>query len=220
MRRKPWHWPEHISLFPLPAQNASIKLQNTGSGVSSIQKSFVGHTLLDWKEFVDRPLYLRGYYEKQDDTRRICQKGYPPNTTSPCQRNARYVPNQVKAIPEIFLRHLQFGMNDPIYEKNHDGEPFKNLLQLRAMKLKNLLSLSERWELAGIGFIQYNNLIGNRLKSLVEQIGRTIGIADNECPVLPHFEKKSYNISVEFIDWITKSTQWDIEKLIGYHPFV
>jgi hypothetical protein len=219
MRRKPWHWPEHISLFPLPAQNTSIKLQNIGSGGFSIQKSFVGHTLLDWKEFVDRPLYLRGYDEKQDDIRRICQKGYPPNTTSPCQRNTRYVPNQVKVIPEIFLRHLQFGMNDPMYEKNQDGEPFQNLLQLRAMKLKNLLSIPERWELAGIGFIQYENLLGNRLKSLVEQIGRTIGIVD-ECHVLPHFEKKPYNISVEFIDWITKSTQWDTEKLIGYHPFV
>jgi len=221
MRRKPWHWPEHISLFPLPAQNTSVKIQNIGSGGYSGQKSFVGHKLLNWKEFVDRPLYLRGYYEEQDDNNHkiYCQKGYPPNSTSPCKKNRRFVPNEVSSIPEVFLRHLQFELNDPIYEKNHqNGKPLDNILQLRSIKLKNLLSIPEQWELAAIAFVQYDSLLGNRLKSLVEQIGRVIGINENECPITPLFKKKAYNISVEFRDWITKSAQWDLEKLIGYQP--
>jgi len=220
MRQKPWHWPEHISLFPLPAQNSSIKIQNIGSEGYSSQKSFVGHKLLNWKEFVNRPLYLKGYYEEQDDNnhRIYCQKGYPPNSTSPCGQNRRFIPNEVKGIPEVFLRHLQFELNDPIYEKNQNGEPFENILQLRSIKLKNLLSIPEQWELAGIGFVQYDSLLGNRLKSLVEQIGRVIGINENVCPITPLFKKKTYNISAEFRDWITKSAQWDVEKLIGYQP--
>ena len=92
MRRKPWHWPEHVALFPLSAENSSMKMQNEGNGGISIKKSFVGHKLLEWEEFVHRPMNLTGYLEEQQDHNGICQKGYSAKTITPCQRNVSYVP--------------------------------------------------------------------------------------------------------------------------------
>ena len=245
MRRKPWHWPNHVSLFPLSAQNVSInvKVQNQGDGATnsrgghSIQKSYVGHDLLDWKDFVNRPLHLIEHDDEdnkptdKDDVAKLktCQKGYALNTVSPCRGNSNYVPKPLHNIPKAFLRHLPFDINNPIYEHNPiDGRPFENLLQLRTEKVRNFLSLPERWELAGIGFIQYDSLLGNGLKSLTEDIGRTLGIPnDNEknnnastCPSVAPFEKDPYNLTDDYKDWVTKAVNWDVENLIGYHRSV
>lgn len=231
MRRKPWHWPNHVSIFPLSPQNVSlnIKMHNLGNGAIdsiggySVQKSYVGHDLLDWNDFVDRPLSLEDYEGEENnnagvvDESKVCQKGYALNTVSPCRGNLNYVPEPLRKIPKGFLRHLPFDTHNPIYEHNPiDGRPFKNLLQLRAVKVNNFLSLPERWELAGIGFIQYDNLLGTGLESLTEDIGRTLGIP-HACPSLAHFEKTPYNLTDDFRDWITQAVQWDVERLIGYH---
>jgi len=251
MRRKPWHWPNHLSLSPLTAQNASINVrahdskseisEGGGSGFT-VHKSYVNHDILDWKEFIERPLYLKNEYHRdhkkarqKQQQPRLCQRGYPPNTISPCRRNRNYVPSQLESIPSVFLRHLPFDTNDPMYEKQptNNGQPFEHLLQLRATKIKNFLRIPEQWELNAIGFVQYDSLLGNKLGSLMEEIGSALGIANGTvgsntgvssnsaaCPSLPPFEKAPYNLSVEFRDWITKATQWDVESWIGYHRSV
>lgn len=229
MRRKPWHWPNHLSLFPLTAGNVSLNIKaqkQQGNGISgsgggySVQKSYVGFDLLDWKDFVNRPLFLEKDEEGEAtsgvEDLKLCQKGYAPNTVSPCRGSINYVPKPLRSIPKAFLRHLPCDTHNPIYEHNPvDGRPFENLLQLRAAKVRNFLSLPERWEMAGIGFLQYDSLLGNGLPSLTEEIGRTLGIP-NSCPTLVPFEKSSYNISNDFRDWITEAAEWDVERLIGF----
>ena len=237
MRRKPWHWPNHISLT---RQNASMNVKvhkdrdGAGDLISghSYQKSYVSHDLLDWRDFVDRPLHLEDNNgqdppENADDPAlKVCQMGYAPNTVSPCQKNTNYVPKSLQKIPKAFLRHLPFDTHNPIYEHNPtNGIPFENLLQLRAEKVKKFLRLPERWEMAGIGYIQYERLLGNNLEYLIEEISAALGSPHfNEkrfnvatCPHLPHFEKISYNLTNDFRDWITEVTQWDVENLIGFH---
>lgn len=232
MRRKPWHWPNHVSLFPLSPQNVSLNIKSDSiGGGHSVQKSYVGHDLLDWKDFVDRPLSLQEYDGEEnnnnnaggidgdvDESKEFCQKGYAHNTVSPCRSNFNYIPEPLQKIPKGFLRHLPFDTHNPIYEHNPiDGRPFENLLQLRAVKVKNFLSLPERWELAGIGFLQYDNLLGTgQLESLTKDIGRTLGMS-HACPSLAQFEKTPYNLTDDFRDWITQAVQWDVESLIGYH---
>ena len=222
MRRKPWHWPNHLSLFPLSAEkeplNIKVHKQNNAAsnGGHSVEKSFVSHTLLDWKDFVDRPLHL----EEEDtaEESKLCQMGYAPKTVSPCRNNPNYVPKPLRSIPKAFLRHLPYDTNNPVYEHNPlDGKPFENLMELRAFKLRNVLSLPEKWELAGIGFVPYDNLLGKGLQSLTDEIGSILGISDS-CPTLEPFEKAPYNFSDEYRNWITDAVQWDVEKLIGYYP--
>ena len=272
MRRKPWHWPNHLSLVPLSGKNVSMNIKaqdrskSGGASGISVQKSFVDFHLLDWKDFVNRPLQLEKYDGEENNAdlaeEVFCQKGYARNAISPCRGNLNYVPNSLRskstncqallsnlamvitsisstssqsctsfvyslnlafvvpylaAIPKAFLRHLPFDTHNPIYEHNPtDGRPFENLLQLRAFKVMNYLRLPERWEMAAIGFIQYDSLLGNNLEALTDEIGKTLG-SHKVCSSNQHFEKGPYNLTDDFVNWITKSVQWKIESLIGYH---
>lgn len=223
MRLKPWHWPNHVSLFPLSAKHEPLNIkeqnqkQDQGAKVGySIEKSFVGHSLLDWDEFVHRPLYLKDDEPANAENSMLCQMGYAPNTISPCVPNTNFVPAPLASIPKSFLRHLVFDTNNPIYEHNPvDQTPFENLLQLRAFKLRNLLSLPEQWEMAGVGYIPYENLLGRGLEALTKEISSAMGIPSS-CPALEPFEKAPYNLTKEFRDWITSAAEWDVESLIGY----
>ncbi len=223
MRRRPWHWPNHIDLFALEAKQEPLNIkahkEHTGtSGGHSVEKSLVGHNLLEWKEFVQRPLYLIDEQtEAAVESSSLCQMGYPVHTVTPCRKNQNYVPVAVQSIPKAFLRHLPYDTNNPVYEHNPlDGKPFANLMELRATKLRNLLALPEKWELGGIGFLQYDNLLGDGLKSLADEIGSYLG-SSSSCPVVEPFEKTIYNFTAEYRNWIAEAVQWDVENLIGYH---
>ena len=219
MRLKPWHWPNHVSLFPLSAkaEPLNIKEQNDQQehGGHSVEKSFVGHNLLDWKEFVHRPLYLEDD-ESTSKNSNLCQMGYAPNTISPCVSNTNFVPSPLSSIPKAFLRHLVFDTNNPIYEHNPvNQKPFETLLQLRAFKVRNLLSIPEQWEMAGVGFLQYDNLLGGGLEALTNEISAAMGVPSS-CPPLEPFDKAPYELTKEFTDWINEAVEWDVERLIGY----
>lgn len=232
MRRKPWHWPNHLSLFPLSPQNSSLHIKpqlkggssGAGAGGVSVQISYVGHKLLEWKDFVTKPLLLGKDYHPAAHTHtnpRVCQKGYAFRTISPCRRTLNYVPSELQRIPPAFLRQLPFDTHDPQYEHQPtNGEPFGDLLKLRSAKIQNFLSIPEEWELSGVGFVPFQRLLGNNsIDSLVKEIGSALGGGiQSTCPSLSPFPKAPYNISEDFRDWISRTAQWDLEALIGYRP--
>ena len=105
-------------------------------GGSILQKSFVEAQILNWDEFVARPMYLTDYNEQNsnnnNNNRRnadtkdttttnaayLCQKGYPPEMVTPCDPDHTYIPSSIRHIPSSFLRNLAFEVNDPTYEFN------------------------------------------------------------------------------------------------------
>jgi hypothetical protein len=191
--------------------------------VGSVQKTFVDHQILDWIDFVDRKLYLEHYIEADGDDnigRRFCQKGYPLNSISPCQRNISFIPNQIgNKIPRAFLRYLFASANDPVYEKTIGGEPFNNLLQLRAWKIKNFLRLPSVWEVATFSVIQYESLLKkDGIASLIQQITGMLRTNSTSCQSLSPVHKEAYRIANEFHCWIKNATLWDVESLVGYIP--
>lgn len=235
MRRKPWHWPNHVHLYPtgksaenqtflitqsmhLDPKEGVTKGQSMGGRFTgkpfSVTKSLVGHRLLEWEEFVRRPLSLVGYNESL--TSFLCQKGYPKQLISPCHQNTTFVPDSVKGIPRSFLRHLPFALNDPVYEHDTDGEPFGHLLQLRARKVVNFLSIPEAWNLHGFGVIQYESLVGNSLEIIKRQISAALR-TNSSCPTQQPFQKKPYSVSDEFREFVARKSDWKIEKSIGFH---
>jgi hypothetical protein len=164
MRKKPWHWPNHLEVLPRNSsimkamsyknpndpgmrkrrlratiydtpkgESVGGKLPTSGSA-SIFQKSFITNSILDWKDFVDRPMRLLDYQEIDKDN--LCQKGYSFGSISPCHRNNSYVPTRVKHIPRAFLQFLPFGVNDVVYELAGNGKPYEHPLQLRAADLE------------------------------------------------------------------------------------
>jgi hypothetical protein len=91
-------------------------------------------------------------------------------------------------------------------------------LQLRAAKIQNFLGLVQEWELGGFGLIRYeDNLLGDGVSAVVEQISQALQVTA-KCPPLAPFDKKAYNLTDEFRDWITTHSAWDLESILGYAP--
>jgi CDP-diacylglycerol pyrophosphatase len=112
---------------------------------------------------------------------------------------------------------LPFEANDVVYELDINGRPFQNIMQLRAAKIKNFLSLAHDWNLGGFVAIRYEDIIGDKIAALVQKTENALHV-ESSCPKLESFNRKSYNLSNEFHSWITDQTDWKVEALVGYFP--
>lgn len=227
MRRIPHHWPNHADFTPKEKStlaNVEYKenkrkrrqrqLRARKLKGSILQKSFVKARILDWEEFVKRPMYLSDYDEKNKGT--LCQKGLPFEMVSPCDPDHSYVPPSIRHIPSSFLRNLPFEADDAIYEFNISGRPFKNPMELRAAKITNLLNLDTSWRLGAFGAIQYNEILGHHLDEIIQKIELIIRVP-NACPSKKsEFRKSPYNHSSSFLSWVKAHSDWQVEALVGF----
>jgi len=246
MRRQPWHWPNHLRIIPRNQTTISATIYDsekqigkrralrTDAGVPKghvkgdyngpvrVQKSYVGYETLDWDTFVQAPLRLMEEDAAANHSAKICMKGFPKGTVSPCLRNHSFVPPLVSHIPRSFLRHLPFAVNDAVYELKADGKEFDDPLALRAAKIRNILGLADVWDFGGFAVVRYEDVLnandnGVHLKTLVEEIESLLGVS-NHCQTHQMVNKTAYILPNEFMKWIGQHADWDIERRIGYSP--
>lgn len=197
------------------------KVGDTFPGSVRIQKSFVEYEVLDWRDFIQAPMRLLDEDTRAATTAKICQKGFPKGTVSPCIGNHSYVPPTVSHIPRAFLRNLPFAVNDAFYELQLDTKPFDSPLALRNAKIRNLLNLGQAWDLGGFAVIKYEDILGGsdhnstNLRSLVEQIAQVLGI-ESQCPPHQSLAKAPYVLPEEFAKWVGDHTDWEVESRLGY----
>lgn len=240
MRRIPHHWPNHVDLMPKDKSTlAQIdykenkrkrhhrhlqqrrhlqqhrQLQQRRNLKGSIhQKSFVKARILEWEEFIKRPMHLLDYEER--DTGSLCQRGLPFEMVSPCDPDHSYVPASIRHIPSSFLRNLPFEVDDVIYERNINGQPFQNPLELRSAKITNLLNLEIDWDLGGFAAIQYDEILGERLEQLLRKIESIVGF-EITCPSeSSKFQKMPYNHSRSIRSWVREHADWKLEASLGF----
>jgi hypothetical protein len=192
-----------------------------GSTGIRIQKSYVYPEVLDWKDFIRAPMRLLDEATMVADSAKICQKGFPKGTVSPCLQNHSYVPPTVSHIPRSFLRNLPFAVNDAVYELKLSTEPFEHPLALRAAKIRNLINIVQAWDLGGFAVVKYEDVLGGsdnnstNLIALVQQIANALGI-QSQCPPHKELTKEPYTLPEEFAKWVGDHTDWEAESLIGY----
>jgi hypothetical protein len=249
MRRKPWHWPNHLRILPrnqsevaamkYDAEQQTGKLrrtQQTGAdypkqqtiptddlapeGPVRIQKSYIEYETLDWTLFVQAPLRLTHEDVAAAGSVKICSKGFPKGTLSPCLQNISYVPPLVSHIPRSFLRNLPFDVNHVVYELQSDGEAFNNPLALRAAKIRNILGLAEVWDLGGFVVVRYEDLLdandnGAMLTTLVTELEKMLDVSSH-CQPHRNATKSPYSLPNEFVEWIGQHAQWETEGYLGY----
>jgi len=189
MRRKPWHWPNHLTILPVnETKIATMKYDRERreigkrrmlqsmvpddlrrvvsappDGPVRIQKSYVTYETLDWDQFVQIPLRLADEDEPatNNHTVQICRNGFPNGTISPCLETRSYVPPLVRHIPKSFLRHLPLDVNNVVYELQLNGQAFDHPLALRARKIQNILKLPHVWDLGGFTVLRYEDLLNS-----------------------------------------------------------
>ena len=161
------------------------------------------HINKDWFTFVssawtmDRP---------EEDTNTDCQYNFSYDEILPCA-----------------MTQTAFG-DHPVYEmKCRDGkcEPYKNIVELRADKIRNFLSV-EKWEnVISFTAVLYESLTAeNGFKYLISKIEKETDVTASckgpalKSPIPP--SKLSGGEKEEFRTWIQDNVDWDIEFDIGY----
>jgi hypothetical protein len=216
MRRIPHHWPNHVDACHAPR----------------IQP-------LSWKQFIQQPLILhemKNSHLPEENNGTLCQKGYLPDTISPCTRTEQY------RLPKCNNKPLLDGtgqpaftkfasVNDPVYELREDSKPYSNLLELRTAKLLNLLSIPKMWKVYGFMHVQYEDLVMHGTRAILQNISNLILQNDDNhddsnspppyrCRFLPPMKKKfhsKYKLEPAWKEWIEQHVDWDVEAKVGYY---
>jgi hypothetical protein len=215
MRKIPHHWPNHVD-------------------VASCHYSQTKVRPLPWKQFIQKPLILINRQETNTTATTspptLCQKGYLPNTISPCIRTEQYpLPiqcnNNNSPTQPAFITTFA-SVNDPVYELKDSGMPYANLLELRTAKLLNLLSVPHMWKLYGFVHVQYEDLVRHGTRSIIQNISHMMmmmNVPPPRCEFLPPMKKKKqssrskYKMETAWKQWIDQHVDWDVEAQVGYY---
>merc|ERR1711862_145689 len=110
--------------------------------------------------------------------------------------------------------------NYPVYEmKCIYGEclPYESIVELRADKIHNFLSVAEWDNVVTLLTLPYESLTKEGgFKDLISQIEKYLGTTASCTPLSQIAPIPSLNIDDEFRTWIMDNVDWSIEHAIGY----
>ena len=209
LREKPYHSPRHVRRFE-------------GANGQMIVP-------LDWRSFVSREWSTartdHDHELQMNQTRRalanrgeVCREGFAYHQVVPC----RFDNSTSIQVPLQRLRGFE-----PIYELRRDGsgQPFRNILELRAEKIVNfLLELPVVVDLGGFLAVRYEDLLregtGPMLQQVATMVGRTSknGALPGTCQAGPPQPERLGKrlVDPEFRDYILSHVEPGPEKLLGY----
>jgi len=201
MREGPHHWPNHYD---------TIRIKK---GVYEIER-------YGWNKFVSADMKFSG--DNSADSP-LCQFGYPAGSVSPCLASKELYPAIVKedyvdnlnAAPDS----LPYNAHRPIYEFDKNGKPFSHPLELRAAKIRDFLDIPNKWDLGGFIKLQHEEVNMKGAAFLLEQVSKIVGMKP-ECNPDPPMKQEGKELENDWSDWITKHTDWEAEKMVGYQPRV
>lgn len=176
------------------------------------------HMNMEWKEFlstpwtIDRPLSDLELLKESDggEDARICELGFKYDEIVACSKID--IPDGMKKNDVL-----------PLYELDHwgTGSPYKSILDLRAAKIRNFLSIIT-WEHVELFLpLQYETLTAaNGFSQLVDEIALQTGLqakcdATHESFKAPVFWESE--LDVEYVTYMNTYADWEAESLIGYN---
>jgi hypothetical protein len=115
---------------------------------------------------------------------------------------------------------IRYSEHQPFYEMRNDGSglPYDNIMDMRADKIRNFLSVLDYKGVADVWVIQYEYLLTRGTKHLLERIAEWTGVKP-KCKASPpqnRRQKKSRRLSKEMAAFIRTHLNWTVESWIGY----
>jgi len=129
---------------------------------------------------------------------------------------------QLRPYPDgYFKKKPPMSGHQPQYEMRNDGSglPYNNILELRADKIKNHLSVAEFDWVKVFVAVRYEDLLSGGTEFLIRQIENATGVKA-QCDAYPAQERKKRPLKQSFIEHLTKYVDWEAEALIGYKPLI
>lgn len=211
------HWFQHPKATTYEQRNGTLVIamfRNPYDWLKAMRQQphrAPAHLHLYWDEFLAQPWTMERIGTDLN-----------ASTTSRCQQDFGY--NQViscanEPLPrEAYDHHLQFTEHRPFYEMKQDGsgEPFANILELRAAKIRNFLETKDYPSVVDVWPLRYEDLLSLGTKRLLDKITEKTGIPYkcNPFPIQPPRTKRK--LSERYVKFVNKHLDWDAERLIGY----
>jgi len=171
------------------------------------------HVRLKWPQFMtktwttSRPESDKNY---MNDTGTPCQDFFNVREIIACERHPVDFHPKIKA----------YSSDKPIYEMKKSGDPYDNILDLRAAKIYNHLSVKEWPWVADVLVVQYERLLLEGTAFFIRRVEELTGVEAQCEPAPPQPERleKRRKIERDWMELITKNTDWEAEALIAYSP--
>jgi len=182
------------------------------------------HLHLEWKEFVTKPWTMERPKRDEihkDSNEKVCYEKFRYNELISCIEGSREDPDYLEWAKKTgYKAKHDFSGHKPIYELKQDGsgEPFSSILEMRAAKIRNFLSLKEwKWISNSIP-VQYEKLLSDGTDFLLTQIEEELGIK-RQCKAVPPQNRKKRQLPPDYVKWMTENVDWESEGLIEYEPW-
>ena len=179
------------------------------------------HLKLSWQEFVRRPWTMprpkRDLVHKDSDGQ-VCYEKFRYNELVSCVEGS-YEDEDYKEWMEKtgYESKSNFSGHKPIYELKQDGsgEPFSSILEMRAAKIRNFLSIKD-WDWVQDSIpVQYEKLLAEGTDFLITQIEEKLQIK-RSCEAVPPQQRKKRELPPDYVEWMRYNVDWESENLIGY----
>ena len=144
------------------------------------------------------------------------------NHTKPCQEHFKrrdLISCVVEPLPKSHYKKLQYSNHQPFYEMRLDksGRPYNSIMDLRADKIRNFLSIREYEGIADVWVVQYEYLLTKGTQELVHQIAEWTGVTP-KCNPMPPQQRRNRPVEPEMAEYIRLHLNWTVENMIGYGP--
>jgi len=167
------------------------------------------HIGLKWKEFVTKEWTAPRIgldLEVTNKKDRICQERFKYNEIVSCI----YEP-----LPHSAYEKIRYSEHQPIYELKPNGKPYKNILEMRAAKIRNFLDVKNYANVHDVWTVQYEYLLKMGTRSLIHRIEELTGV-EAKCDLYEPQERRKREIPKDFVSYLTKHIDWEAEQMIGY----
>lgn len=164
------------------------------------------HFDLGWQEFVTRQWTMpRNETVPGTETETpTCQHSFHPHEVVPCL--------------EMEMGVSESGVDVfAVYEMRHDGSgmPYDSILELRADKIRNFLSIADFDGIQDLFPVQYEQLVRNGTATLIHNLEEALGVKAHCSPTGPQ-TLSSRALPPEYVEWMKEHVDWETEALIGY----
>ena len=181
------------------------------------------HYDLDWFDFVNRKWIMPSYgkdLRNQARHRRIAEEdGSPP----PCGN--KFYPDEVvpceRSDEKIFSKGLDAPIipSYPLYELQRDGSrrPFRNILDLRAAKIRNFVNMTNYHNVYHLEVINYEDMVVHGTARLIQRLENIMGVqADCQPTPKANTSLSHYDHVRDYVKHLNDHLDWSAESLIGY----
>mmetsp|Transcript_8712 Transcript_8712/g.13440 ORF Transcript_8712/g.13440 Transcript_8712/m.13440 type:complete len:326 (+) Transcript_8712:181-1158(+) len=174
------------------------------------------HIGLKWKEFLTKEWTTPRIGSDLNMTKKqmkdaICQEGFRYHEIISCE---------LEPVPKTSYSKIRYSEHQPFYELKSDGTPYKDIMAMRAAKIRNFMTVRDYVGVADLWTIQYEYLLMNGTDHLISKLEEWTGV-ERQCKTYPPQNRRKRPFQKDFAMYVNKNLDWSAEGLIGYsqHQF-